>query len=508
MQMSKHLYIILITVSSFCFSQNRNSVWIFGDSAGISINNLTSPIPINSEMNGRGSCASISDTNGNLLLYSWNLAGTDDSATFIFNALNDTMVNGSRLTGGDLYNQIVIAPFPALDKYYVFHLGVLTTYGLYYSLVDMTQDSGRGAVVQKNIQLNNFRPGDCLTVIKHGNGRDWWVISKYSATSPPNMYNRFFVYLVTHDSIYSPIVQDFNDARDADVQKIIWHPSGDKFMQINIGGYMSEFDFDRCSGSITLNRNIFPQQSGNFNRLFWEGAYSASGNVFYVSTDDFPGINTMYLLQIDLTAVNIPASIDTLDIWPTNNISTGAVRLAPDNKIYFSRWYLCNSPQPYCYPYPDTVRNYVNENLSVINTPDSLGSACNYQPFSFYLGGKRTYAGLPNNPNYDLGAVQGSICDSLTVSVNSPSVTTTNSTLTIFYHPTWQTAFINAQHLKGKQVELLVYNVTGQLTFKTKRDVYNGYYTYDLDMSGYAKGLYIVSLRTEKEMLVKKMVRE
>ncbi|MBL0341881.1 MAG: hypothetical protein IPP71_13640 [Bacteroidetes bacterium] len=46
--------------------------------------------------------------------------------------------------------------------------------------------------------------------------------------------------------------------------------------------------------------------------------------------------------------------------------------------------------------------------LSVINYPDSLGTACGYSPFSFYLGGKRTYYGLPNNPDYDMPAIAGS----------------------------------------------------------------------------------------------------
>lgn len=55
-----------------------------------------------------------------------------------------------------------------------------------------------------------------------------------------------------------------------------------------------------------------------------------------------------------------------------------------------------------------------NENLGVINLPDSPGLACNFQPWSFYLGGKRTYWGLPNNPDYELGPVTGSICDTLT----------------------------------------------------------------------------------------------
>ena len=87
----------------------------------------------------------------------------------------------------------------------------------------------------------------------------------------------------------------------------------------------------------------------------------------------------------------------------------GAVRLAPDGKIYYSQAY------PYGFPYQDTMRNTVNENLGVINNPDVVGNGCNFSPFSFYLGGKRTYYGLPNNPDYNLGPLASSICDTITV---------------------------------------------------------------------------------------------
>ncbi|MBK7964588.1 MAG: hypothetical protein IPK10_04335 [Bacteroidetes bacterium] len=49
-----------------------------------------------------------------------------------------------------------------------------------------------------------------------------------------------------------------------------------------------------------------------------------------------------------------------------------------------------------------------NSNLSVINFPDSLGSSCDFQPYSFYLGGHKAYNGLPNNPNYELDTLHGS----------------------------------------------------------------------------------------------------
>ncbi|MBL0052930.1 MAG: hypothetical protein IPP29_16155 [Bacteroidetes bacterium] len=94
-------------------------------------------------------------------------------------------------------------------------------------------------------------------------------------------------------------------------------------------------------------------------------------------------------------------TVDTIDTWD-KPIGTGALLLAPDDKIYFARAYESQSAFFYI-PYADSMRNYINENLSVINEPDSLGVKCDYQPFSFYLGGKRTYYGLPNNPNYELG---------------------------------------------------------------------------------------------------------
>ncbi len=128
-------------------------------------------------------------------------------------------------------------------------------------------------------------------------------------------------------------------------------------MLINAIGYMAEFNFDRCSGTITLDRTIFPEQTSNYNRRFWEGAYSPNGDVFYTTTTAALRTDPFYVFQFDLTSANIAASIDTLaKIQNSVPVYHGALRLAPDNKIYLSAWYDCNA-FPYCYPYPDSVRN-------------------------------------------------------------------------------------------------------------------------------------------------------
>ncbi len=413
------LVVLFSVIYISAFSQNRNAIWVFGDSAGIDFSIPGNPIPITSGMDGRGSCASIADSLGNKQLYSFTVAITGDWSTKVYNHLDQLVQNGDSITGQAWYNELQIIPFSYdSDKYYIFSYGldVPNNEGLYYSVIDLKLNNGLGAAIIKNVQINSNKIADCLTSVKHGNGRDWWVIAKYSSPIMPT-FNRFFKYLVTPDSIVAFPSQDFNDASDVDIQKIAWHPEFNKFMLISATGYMAEFNFDRCSGMISLDRTIFTQPISNNTRLFCEGAYSSNGNLFYVSTNQWFGIDTMRLLQINLNLLNPANNIDTLEEW-SGKISSAAVRRGPDGKVYCARWYLCNAA-PYCFPYPDSARNFVNENLSVVNSPDSVGSACNYIPYSFYLGGKRTYIGLPNNPEYDLGPLAGSLCDSLTSNIKA-----------------------------------------------------------------------------------------
>jgi hypothetical protein len=144
--------------------------------------------------------------------------------------------------------------------------------------------------------------------------------------------------------------------------------------------------------------------------------------------------------------------------------------------------------------------------LSVINYPDSLGIACNYEPFSFYLGGKRTYWGLPNNPDYDLPALAGSPCDTLVSIAEAPQMQ--QATINVFYHTVWEKAFINASNLKGKTGKLLLYDMQGKIIHQEPLRIQNGYYTKDLSMQGKAHGVYLVIVQTERERLARKMIAE
>ena len=493
----KRVLILLLCISYFnCYAQNRNSVWIFGDSAGIDFSNLLNPIPISSGMDGRGSCTSISDSVGNLIFYSYTRANTSHWSTLVHNSLNNQIQNGDSITGSAWYNELAIIPQSQnLNRYFLFSCGLSApnNEGLYYSIVDMNLNSGLGAVTFKNIQLNPNAIADGLSAVKHGNGRDWWLICKLSDANT-TYHNRFFRYLLLEDSIIDYSFQDFNDARDAGFQKLIWSSFNEKFMLINTGGYMSEFEFDRCNGNISLIRNIFPQQTSNYNRLFWEGAYSPSGDIFYVSTSYWINLDTACLLQLNLLSPDIPGTIDTLERF-VDPIGTGAPRLAPDGKIYFSRPYLYGFPG---FPYPDSTRNYINENLSVINSPDSLGTACDYQPFSFYLGGKRTYYGLPNNPNYDLGPLAGSVCDTLTIGIE-----TNSGYKKIKAYPNPFTVKINFDYVFHEKYKMIITDIAGKIVYEA-----NMQDKPEIELSFLQHGLYFVTISDSKSVYQSKIIKQ
>ena len=344
-------------------------------------------------------------------------------------------------------------------SYYLFYKNVTGGLdGIFYAIIDMNTvwgTPGLGEVIIKGQQINTNRIADCMQAVKHGNGRDWWLVTKMSSANLTHI-NRFIEYLITPSGISGPFYFDFGGAFDQDFQKIIFNTTCSKIMNINTVGYMCEYDFDRCSGVISNPHVIYPEiTTFPYNRVFWEGAYSPNDSVFYIATNRYSLLLNCYLLQFDLTASDIPASCDTLDdyFFP---IEPGAVRLAPDGKIYYSRAY--KSPGVNSFPYADTMYNYINMNLSVINEPDSLGAACNYQPFSFYLGGKRTYYSLPNNPNYELGALIGSVCDTITGIAPSPSLE--RGEVRIFPNPV--NTVLTITGLKADDNTLTVYDGTGK----------------------------------------------
>ena len=91
-------------------AQFTNNIWCFGDSAGINFSNLITPTAINTSLVTRGSCASISDTSGDLLFYaqtSYKPLYTQGyvKLTAVWNKENGLLKNGDSIVGRGWYKE-------------------------------------------------------------------------------------------------------------------------------------------------------------------------------------------------------------------------------------------------------------------------------------------------------------------------------------------------------------------------------------------------------------------
>ncbi len=494
---------VLVILLPFILPAQRNNIWCFGDSAAL---DFSSGLPVTgtSSLDSRGTCVSISDTNSNLLFYGNTRATIGTPSALIWNKNNQLMLNGDSIAGDGWYHEMVIVPNPGDDSlYYVFSIGVATSLiGLKYSIVDIRGDNGMGEVTQKNISLlNNIRMVDCLTAIKHGNGRDWWVVAKLSTAHLQTSNNTWFVYLISPNGISVVNTQNVGSLNYTNSGRLSFCPVTNKLCFVSYISMIELYDFDRCTGIISNPLNVEPQNFMLPFPSYWSCEFSPNGRYLYVSGSTTPST----LWQFDTWAPNIP-STKTL-IWQINSppYTAGALKRGPDNKIYLScAW--SDSSGNFNYPYDSTMFYTQNMNLSVINSPDSAGLACDFQPWSFYLGGKRTYWGLPNNPDYDLPALTGSPCDTLVgISETQPSII--NPQLNIFYHPEWQTAFINASNLTGTNGSMEIFDVQGKMVHQEEIQIVNGYYTRNFNMMGMAEGMYVVNLISSSQRLSRKLVK-
>jgi hypothetical protein len=144
-------------------------------------------------------------------------------------------------------------------------------------------------------------------------------------------------------------------------------------------------------------------------------------------------------------------------------------------------------------------------NLSVINSPDSAYPACNFTPYSFYLGGARTYQGLPNNPNFALGAVDN-FCDTSANDLRD-SQKFLHTNLNIFPNPCYNNCQI--QYKPALSIgNIAISNLQGKFVFKEENiPVTLLQHGYEINTSAFAKGVYFVTIITNKESVTKKMVK-
>ena len=248
--------IFLLLVVGIPLRAQRGNVWCFGDSAALDFNG-GAPVPGASSVVSRGSCVSIADSSGGLLFY----ANTDATEAglisgLVWNRNHELMVGGDSVAGSGWFQEMIIVPNPADDSsYYLFSVGVTYQFGLMYSIIDMRGDGGLGAVTQKNMQLLNFLMVDCILAIKHGNGRDWWLLVRPSpvGSTPNNTWNTFLINTAGITAMPNQFLGSLNSTNGG---RLTISPDGARICFVNLGGMIELYDFERCTGLLVSTENI------------------------------------------------------------------------------------------------------------------------------------------------------------------------------------------------------------------------------------------------------------
>ena len=511
--MPLRLLFLLVVCSLQARAQFSDRYWTFGDSAAIDFRNISNPVPGESVLRARGNCASICDSSGNLLFYAgapyvpyW-LSGATIKQGYVVNSSHQMMENGDTIVGTTFYQEMVIVPNPGnSNQFYLFTCEIIPSaeQGFYWNLIDLSYNGGLGKVIQKNVQLQNFPVNDGLAAVKHGNGRDWWVVhTRWEATIG---HNEYFIYLVTSDGVFPQPVQNIGDLLIEGFLRLKFSQNGELLVATGSNHTIDLYDFNRCTGLLSNYRQILLRTEPTLEYLTWSSEFSPDNNRLYTTSIPYGNNDTLScLLQFDLTALDIRSTLDTIQTF-LDPFICGFVKLGPDSQIYLSHFTDLNDCD-FFYLYCDTTYYPEIMNLSVIHQPNELGALCDFRPYNFYLGGHRSYHGLPNNPNYELGPLAGSVCDTLITSVSQVPVFEP-AQLKLFFHTGWRQLFVNGQQLKGKQGSLALYSVTGQLLRREEFSIQPPYYTRQWDLTGTAAGLYIVVLETEKERVSGRVVVE
>ncbi|MFB3386615.1 T9SS type B sorting domain-containing protein [Flavobacterium sp. LAR06] len=388
----------------YAYSQNEAAVWYFGKNAGIKFQPDGSVIPLgDGKLSTNEGCASIANSNGDLLFY------TDGRTVWDKNHVimpNGNYVGGTGLLGDpSSTNSAIIVPKPGSSSiYYIFTLdephhenaavypnAFSGTYldedsgktpdnddglnnGLNYSVVNLNKigsNNSKGDIISRNNPLITYdtnpageeikyKCSEKITAVKDASGNGYWVITQFT--------DNFFAFRVTSSGVIStpvksavlPNVPTFGYRRNA-IGCFKASPNGKKlaaaYDQIdtesapysNYKGSVYTYDFDNLTGKVS-NPNLVLTEVHAYGVEF-----SSDSNLLYASYDSFE--TSQSLAQFNLLSNDIPNSKIFLFNAP---YGIGALQLGPNNKIYYSS-YLINS-------------------LGVINKPNIIGLGCDFNP--------------------------------------------------------------------------------------------------------------------------------
>jgi PKD repeat protein len=424
--MKQILLLIYILTSTSFFAQKNDHVWIIGGNSRNIFNNgfqwgtaiadfKQEPVRFLYDstitMDLQGTNGIISDNDGNLLMYSngmhvHNKYHTDikglDTISYSkhwenFNSKNYQPDGSDWKSGLPGRQWIIMLPDPADSSYLIFHPLYEITNGPSYiskllvSKVSFTDSLNKGIVSyrDKPVRTGTFQWG--LNAIKHGNGRDWWLVHGTIFSKTMDLY------LIDKKGI--KFHSSFDDITRSTLRysylQGYFSPRGDHY--VTAEGFdltdtltLTIYTFDRCIGKFN---KIDSKKYSKRGILFGALSFSPDGKYLYTTNGD-------KLYQYDMDANNI---IDSEQIAA---VYDGTIDTYYDNELIFSSMVTGPDGRIYCIPAGNT------RSIHTIEYPEELGSDALVLQNSIALP-IQNFNSLPNFPNFRIGSWDGSTCDTL-----------------------------------------------------------------------------------------------
>lgn len=270
---------------------------------------------------------------------------------------------------------------------------VMANFFNYSEMVETYNHNGIAfKIVRKNV-LNDTMDTGKVAYCKHGNGRDWWALV------PGRFSNKYYTLLIEPTGIHLSNIQSVGNIRNSGDGFACFSHNGKFYVigtkDVNDEWSGSEFDFyhfDRNTGKLSNHQNF---KIGSTQSISVGCAFSPSNEILYICSGQ-----VLYQYPIENGQLNARIEIARYDGFLSHLFANiygptyfGQLQLGPDGRIY------CN---------PNFIQT---RHLHVINRPDKLGTDCDFRQHEIpFFSIKKT---MPYFPNYRLGPIDGSICDSL-----------------------------------------------------------------------------------------------
>ncbi|MEO0468606.1 MAG: T9SS type A sorting domain-containing protein [Bacteroidota bacterium] len=365
----KHIILLTFTVIHlFAYSQNEGLIWHFGDGASLDFSSGTPVAGSGSNIFARDNSSTVSDINGNLLFYT--------NGETIYNSLHAVMSNGNAIGGHQSGGQpAVILPQPGSSGiYYVFTVGqYASSAGFRYTIVDMNQAGGLGAVTAKGVLLTATST-ERIDVTRNPANNSYWVLTHGWGN------NQFYAYELSSSGLnLTPVTSSIGSIHSGGVPsgynamgQMTFSKDGSKLVcGIYSMGRFELFDFDNLTGVVSNMVAI----TGHPNA--WGAAFSPDGTRLYVSRWLDDKVWQLNLQAGNATAVNASSTVvgtATFSLPVSGAYRVGYLQLGPDDKLYIAK--------------------FDQADISVIDNPNNLGTACGFVDVGVNLGSGICFAGL------------------------------------------------------------------------------------------------------------------